>query len=228
MKIGYVLPTFTADVHETYLAAERAISHRVDGLFFYDHLWPVGEPERPALSPFATAAAVAQRVPPVAIGTLVARITHGGVDHLEEEFDTLARLTPGPVIAGVGLGDEKSRDELAAYGLPSGTLSDRVTQLDALVGRLSRSGHEVWIGGNGEHAASIARRHDVERNLWRGTLGDVSSASAHGRVNWAGPVTGELSTWLDALAHAGATWAILTPASDLSSLREWREVHPLD
>jgi len=65
----------------------------LDGVFCYDHLWPMGQPE-PPLAPFPLLAAIAR--PTRALGgTLVARI--GLVpDHVVvAEFDALAAIAPG-------------------------------------------------------------------------------------------------------------------------------------
>ena len=74
-----------------FAAAEEAVAAGIDGLFCYDHLWPMGQPERPALAPFPLLGALAARFGPSGdgtgdgpfFGTLVARIG----------------LVPGPVLA---------------------------------------------------------------------------------------------------------------------------------
>ena len=53
----------------------------MDGVFCYDHIWPLGQPERPALAPFPILGALATMLGPSRgpgegpyLGTLVARV----------------------------------------------------------------------------------------------------------------------------------------------------------
>ena len=52
MNVGVLLPTFRDSAHDALATAAEAASHSLDGVFAYDHLWPMGQPERPALAPF--------------------------------------------------------------------------------------------------------------------------------------------------------------------------------
>ena len=81
IRTGVVLPTFRDRPDEAFAAAAEAVAAGVDGLFCYDHIWPMGQPERPALAPFPVLGALATRLgPPRAagegpfLGTLVARV----------------------------------------------------------------------------------------------------------------------------------------------------------
>ena len=104
MRTGVVLPTFRDRPDEAFAAAAEAVAAGVDGLFCYDHIWPLGQPERPALAPFprprrAGHAASARHgrsgeVP--FLGTLVARVGLAPNAVLAAQFAALERLAPGP------------------------------------------------------------------------------------------------------------------------------------
>ncbi len=68
MRTGVVLPTFRDTPDEAFDAAAKAVAAGVDGLFCYDHIWPLGQPERPALAPFPVLGALAT-LPRRAAGT---------------------------------------------------------------------------------------------------------------------------------------------------------------
>ena len=59
MKLGVILPTFRDSAEDAFRAAALADERGLDGVFAFDHLWPIGDRERPALAPFPLLAAVA-------------------------------------------------------------------------------------------------------------------------------------------------------------------------
>jgi len=119
MKLGVLLPTFRNGSDDALAFAGEAARQGIDGVFAYDHLWPMGSPERPALSPFPVLAAIAKKHQEIIVAPLVARVGLVGTSHLVEEFRTLNALAPGRVIAALGTGDRLSADENEAYGLVS-------------------------------------------------------------------------------------------------------------
>ena len=114
MKLGVLLPTFRNGAEDALAFAAAAADAGVDGLFAYDHLWPMGSPTRPSLAPFPLLAAVAQRHD-VVVGPLVARVGLVGTSHLVEEYLTLERVAPSRVICALGSGDKLSAAENEAY-----------------------------------------------------------------------------------------------------------------
>ena len=68
MKVGVVLPTFQSSPAAALEVADAAVAAGVDGVFAYDHLWPMGSPTRPALAPFPVLAAVAARHDALCVG----------------------------------------------------------------------------------------------------------------------------------------------------------------
>ena len=220
MRLGVVLPTFRDDLDEAFTVARVCEESGLDGVFAYDHLWPMGARTRPALSPFAVLAAVATRFPGLSVGPLVARVGMVGVDRLVSQFRTLASLAPGRVVAAVGTGDAKSRDELEGYGLTLASAEARRAQLASVVGAL-RDEMPVWIGAGAEATNALADA-TVALNLWDARSSEVAAWSRRGPVTWAGPAREDLEAWLDELGDAGATWAVFAPGVDLSVLAGWR------
>ncbi len=64
IRAGVVLPTFRDTPDDALAAADSAVAAGIDGLFCYDHIWPMGQPERPALAPFPLLGALAARFGP--------------------------------------------------------------------------------------------------------------------------------------------------------------------
>ncbi len=224
MKVGVLLPTFRDNARDALAAARRSEDLGVDGVFAYDHLWPMGSPTRPSLAPFAVLAAVAHRHRALSVGPLVARVGMVGRDHLITQFRSLHELAPGRVIAAVGTGDAKSRDELEAYGLNFARAKVRRTLVDQVCSSISGE-MEVWIGAGAEATNQLARRHGVPLNVWDADIDLVRRHAGEGPVTWAGPPRDDLEHWLDLLELAGAQWAVLAPDVDVERLANWRHAH---
>ena len=56
-----MLPTFEVSIGPAVAAAEAAEAAGLDGIFAFDHLWPIGHPGLPSLSMFPVLAAAAER-----------------------------------------------------------------------------------------------------------------------------------------------------------------------
>jgi alkanesulfonate monooxygenase SsuD/methylene tetrahydromethanopterin reductase-like flavin-dependent oxidoreductase (luciferase family) len=222
VKLGVLLPTFRYGADDALARADEAAAAGIDGVFAYDHLWPMDSPERPSLAPFALLAAIAARHEDLVVGPLVARVSLVDTDHLVRQFTTLATLASGRVIAALGTGDHLSEAENVAYGLEQMGATERRTLLrdaaTALVTRLP-----VWIGAGGEATNQLARDVGAVINVWDFAAARVNEMSSAGPVSWAGPVPDDLPGALDALERAGATWAVFSPEVPIDVLREWRE-----
>ncbi len=227
MRVGILLPTFTTTASPALALAGRAAAGGLDGVFAYDHLWPMGSPERPALAPGPILAAVASRFP-VVVGPLVARIGLGSPDHLVRWFETLGELAPHGVIAALGTGDRLSAAENRAYGLTLEDAATRREQLREVATRL-RPSFEVWIGAGAAATDAVARAVGATLNLWNTSVDEVATAAQHGPVSWAGNVgeAAQIGPRLDALAGAGATWAVLSATADVDAVARWIEGQPV-
>ena len=232
MRTGVVLPTFRDRPDDAFAAAAEAVAAGVDGLFCYDHIWPLGQPERPALAPFPVLGALATRLgPPRAegegpfLGTLVARVGLAPNAVLAAEFAALERLAPGRVIAGLGTGDRLSEAENRAYGIPFLPAAER----------RARSWWSSAAGSwpPGSPSGSPAGRRGARRRPGRwgrsSTCGtrprrwwpSAASGPDGVEVTWAGPPpTGSppLGDVVRGLHRAGATWAVFGWPVDVEAL----------
>lgn len=224
MKIGVLLPTFREGADDALAFAREAADAGLDGVFAYDHLWPMGTPTRPSLAPFALLAAVARRHESLVVGPLVARVGVVGTDHLVQQFRTLESLAPGRVIAALGTGDRLSMEENIAYDIPALSADERRGLLKDAAAALDGS-MPIWIGGGTEATNRLARSLGAEINLWDSSPEHLKHVGESGPANWAGPVPDDLAGTLDALRDAGATWAVLSPQIEIARLREWCGAH---
>jgi alkanesulfonate monooxygenase SsuD/methylene tetrahydromethanopterin reductase-like flavin-dependent oxidoreductase (luciferase family) len=221
VKLGVLLPTFRDGAADALDFAAKAVDAGVDGLFAYDHLWPMGSPTRPSLAPFPVLAAVARRLPNVIVGPLVARVGLVGTSHLVEEFLTLERVAPSRVICTLGSGDKLSAAENDAYDIPKRGADER-RALMAETARELKDRMPVWFGAGNDETNRVAREVGATINLWDATPERLREMATTGDVSWAGPASKDLATTLNAVRDAGATWAVFAPDVDVDTLRSWR------
>jgi alkanesulfonate monooxygenase SsuD/methylene tetrahydromethanopterin reductase-like flavin-dependent oxidoreductase (luciferase family) len=220
IRTGIVLPTFRDTPDEAFAAAAEATQAGVDGLFCYDHIWPLGQPDRPALAPFPVLGALAARLAPrdgkggPFLGTLVARVGLAPDAALAAQFVALDHLAPGRVIAGLGTGDKMSEQENLAYGIPYPTAAERRADMVRLGRELIENGIRVWIAGGPSGRTEEARAAGAALNLWDAEAAVVAERRAHAgamEVTWAGPppaATPPLGERVRALHQAGASWVV--------------------
>jgi len=224
VKVGVLLPTFRPGANDALAAADEAVRHGLDGVFAYDHLWPMGHPQRPSLAPFPLLAVIARRNPELTMGPLVARVGLVGTSQLVEEFHTLAALAPGRVIATLGTGDKLSEAENLAYGLAPRSAGERRLLVEEAA-RSLRDDMSVWIGAGAPATNELARSLSVTLNIWDRPVTDVALVAREGDTSWAGNARDDLETHLDGLAAAGASWAVFAPTVDVARLGRWRRTH---
>lgn len=212
MRTGVILPTFRETADEAFAVARRAAGLGVDGVFCYDHVWPMGRPDRPALAPFPLLAAVAAELPGLVVGTLVARVGLVPDAVLLAELAALEAVAPGRVVAGLGTGDSLSAAENDAYGVPYPPAGERRAALRRCAVALRARGTPVWVGGGAAATVAVAEEERVAVNLWSAAPGQVADQASRTEVTWAGPAPDGPSAVADLLvrlAAAGATWAVL-------------------
>ena len=230
IRAGVVLPTFRDSPDDAVAAADSAVAAGIDGLFCYDHLWPMGQPERPALAPFPLLGALAARYGPDGsgpgpyLGTLVARVGLVPNAVLAAEFRALAHLAPGRIIAGLGTGDSLSAEENRAYGIPFHPAAQRRADLVALARQLSGAGMATWVAGGPAGRVDEARAAGAALNVWDADPALVTERSTGvGRleVTWAGPPPGSapaMAETVELMAGAGATWVVFGWPVDVDAL----------
>jgi hypothetical protein len=227
VKLGVMLPTFEVAVGPAVAAAVAAEAAGFDGVFAFDHLWPMGHPGLPSLSLFPVLGAAAGATSSISIGALVARIGLEPDEVFEASFSTLSALAPRRVIAGIGTGDQKSEQEGLAFGLASTATAPRRQSLADVAGHLRAAGLDVWIGGGGRATNSIAASLGCRLNLWAASVERVASLASEMDVTWGGQLPRDSSlaaTKLVDLARAGASWAVVSWKGDLAPLREISEI----
>ena len=101
MKIGVTLPQFRHEARSAIETARRAEGLGLDGVFCFDHLWPMGRPDRPALSSAPLLGAVAASTSTVTVGTLVARVGLVPDGVLTAVLAGLATISGDRMIAGI-------------------------------------------------------------------------------------------------------------------------------
>jgi alkanesulfonate monooxygenase SsuD/methylene tetrahydromethanopterin reductase-like flavin-dependent oxidoreductase (luciferase family) len=221
MKVGVILPTFRETTADAMGVARQVAESGLDGVFAYDHLWPMGSPLRPSFAPLPVLARVLQLHSSLIVGPLVARVGMVSKDHLVQQFRTLASLGPGRVIAALGSGDSLSRDELDAYGVHFASAAHR-RELVRETALILRDELPVWIGGLSPETVNLARALGAEVNCWNAPNEVMGSIGQTGPFNWAGPSGPDTHLQLDDLASLGATWAIFAPGVDIEALAAWR------
>jgi hypothetical protein len=231
MRTGVVLPTFRDTPDAAFAAAAEAVAAGVDGVFCYDHIWPIGQPERPALAPFPLLGALATMLGPATaarqgpfLGTLVARVGLVPDAVLAAQFVALESLAPGRVIAGLGTGDRLSEEENRAYGIPFAPAAERRAEMVELGRELARAGLPVWVAGGPAGRMEEARAIGAALNVWDVEPARVAERTAGPgglEVTWAGPppsASPPLTERLRALHGAGASWAVFGWPVDVGEL----------
>jgi alkanesulfonate monooxygenase SsuD/methylene tetrahydromethanopterin reductase-like flavin-dependent oxidoreductase (luciferase family) len=231
LRTGVVLPTFRDRPDEAFAAARSAIAAGVDGVFCYDHIWPIGQPERPALAPFPILGALATMLGPPRgpgegpyLGTLVARVGLVPNAVLAGQFLALEALAPGRVIAGLGTGDRLSEEENRAYGIPFAPAAERRADMVELGRQLTQAGLPVWVAGGPTGRTEEARAAGAALNVWDAPPALVAervTGPPGVEVTWAGPppsASAPLGERLRALHEAGASWVIFGWPVDVDAL----------
>ena len=184
-RVGLTLPSFQSDPERVLIVARAAEDAGLDGVFLFDHLFrqrgdAADAERRPALELLTMTAAVATATERVAVGTLVARATLRAPAMHRVAFDTLARIAPGRIIAGLGGGDDESVAEDTAFGVlpadpePPGSVAPevgdfgtyRVARLQETVEALVGRGYPVWVAGRSPAALRLAAATADGWNHW--------------------------------------------------------------
>ena len=224
MKVGITLPQFRDDADTALDAAQRAESLGIDGVFCFDHLWPMGQPGRPALSSGPLLGALAAATSTIALGTLVARIGLLPDDVLIEVLCGMHSMSGGRLIAGIGTGDKLSRAENEEYGIPFEPAEVRRGRLGSVATAVAGAGVPVWLGGARPEMVDLARATGSAVNVWQVDAAPVVGLVAQGvEVTWGGPVGDtlvEATAMLRSVADAGATWAVCAWPDSIERIAE--------
>ena len=202
--LGVTLPQFSERPGPAVEACLDARGLGFGGVFVFDHLWPLGQPSRPALEGWTLLAALAaevgrrpegsgepQGVAPVdrggsggfRVGTLVTRAGLRAPAMVARMAATVGQVAGAGAIVGVGRGDLANRAENLAYGLPFGDAAERSRVLEATVAALrgplaGTPPPEVWVGGTGPGALALSGRLADAWNGWARTPEELAAGLA--------------------------------------------------
>ena len=240
LRVGVSLPQFRHDAEPAVEVARRAEAAGLDGVFVFDHLWPLGQRMRPALHSLTLLGVLAAETRRVTLGPLVARVGLVPDALLVHGLVTLHRMVGDRLIAALGTGDSLNKDENEAYGRPFAPAAERLASVVACSRALRAAGVTTWVGGRSPRVRQAA----VEADGWNGWGIDAASfavaaatvapgvdrtwggqvllgrtpAEAEAKLRTHSPRPGlvsgtpaDLARHLDALAEAGASWAICAP-----------------
>jgi alkanesulfonate monooxygenase SsuD/methylene tetrahydromethanopterin reductase-like flavin-dependent oxidoreductase (luciferase family) len=200
VKLGVTLPSFRERAEPALAVAAAAEESGLDGVFVYDHLFrrDAQGNRRPAIEMFALLGAVAGATARVVLGPLVARATLRPPATLAHGFDTVARVAGRErLLVAIGAGDTQSREENETFGLPFGTVAERVAALRDAVDATRDRGYPVWIGGTDPAVREVAAAHSDGWNRWgagldrfREQAANLKAAAARSpfTVSWGGLV----------------------------------------
>ena len=187
MKIGVLLPMATRDAGRVLGFARTAEQLGFDGVFAFDHFFPPGAaPDRPSLEAYATLSAVARVTSRVGIGTLVTRASLRPVGLLAKQAATIADVSGGRFVLGIGTGDALSKAEHDAFGLPYlGPAVRRAHLVETVRALKALFAGEPWPGG--EHVGPVLgplfpRPQGSGPPMW---IGGVSEAAVRAAATWA-------------------------------------------
>lgn len=212
LKIGVTLPQFRDEADSALATAREAERLGIDGVFCFDHLWPLGRPGQPALASAPLLGALVASTSTLTLGTLVARVGLLPDEELVAVLCGLSAISGGRFIAGLGTGDHLSAAENLAYGLSFEPAEQRRSRLLRVGSELADRGVPVWVGAGSPRTLALAGPLGAAVNLWEGEVGRVAELTAAGQeVTWGGLVgetPADATARLDGLARAGASWAV--------------------
>lgn len=213
MRVGITLPQFRADPTGAIGVARDAEAAGLDGVFVFDHLWPIGRPDKPSIHSTALLGALCAETSRIALGTLVARVGLVPDAVLVNTLATVQRMIGDRLVAGIGTGDGLSRAENEAYGVPYEPAAVRLARVDSVVGALRTRGITTWVGGRSAQTLELAVGRDVPLNMWMPSREELSSRAGAVELTWGGMVRGDtdLGALLRGLVDHGVTWAVVAP-----------------
>ena len=193
LALGVTLPQFSDDPARLTDGARCAEAVGLDSIWVFDHLWPLsGGKERPFIECWTALAWAARATSSIRIGTLVTRSSMRHPALVAKMAATIAEIAPGRLVIAIGSGDDLSRAENEAFGLPYYEADERVGQLRAFVRTVRALLHDegtviedpfvhvtdlplsprpstpppVWVGGRADDVLELAGTVADGWNSW--------------------------------------------------------------
>jgi alkanesulfonate monooxygenase SsuD/methylene tetrahydromethanopterin reductase-like flavin-dependent oxidoreductase (luciferase family) len=238
VRVGISLPQFRDDAEPALATARAAEDAGLDGVFVFDHLWPLGRPDRPALYCNVLLGALAAETDRLVLGPLVARVGVLPDAVLVNAMLTLRAMVGDRLLVTLGTGDSANRAENEAYGVPFAPVADRLAALVRCCQGLRAAGVATWVGGRSAAVRRAAASSDgwniwgVDAAAFAAEVAGMPTATSWGgqvlvgrtaeeghaklarygdRPNLVHGTVDDLTRHLVALAAAGADWAVCAP-----------------
>jgi alkanesulfonate monooxygenase SsuD/methylene tetrahydromethanopterin reductase-like flavin-dependent oxidoreductase (luciferase family) len=175
--VGTTLPQFRADAEVAIAAAQRVEALGLDGVFVFDHLWPIGNPGGTVLHSHTLLGAVAEETNRVQVGALVARVGLMSDAVLVNTLASVAHVAGRErTIAGVGTGDALSKPENLGFDVDYESVSARVAAVGGVCRALRERGVTTWVGGRSPEIRQVAADDADALNIWGANPAEVVSA----------------------------------------------------
>ena len=193
--VGATLPQFTDDPDRFIEGARRAEAVGLDSIWLFDHLWPLsGRKQRPIIECWTALGWVAAETSSIQIGTLVTRSSLRHPALVAKMAATIGDIAPGRMTIAIGSGDELSRAENEAFGIPYFAEDERIAQLLSAVRCVHHCLHERVVTMDDEFVTltdlPTSPTPDPTPKLWVGGRSDdvleVAGTLADGWNAWAG------------------------------------------
>ncbi|HUO46579.1 MAG TPA: LLM class flavin-dependent oxidoreductase [Acidimicrobiia bacterium] len=197
--VSLTIPQFDEDPGPVFDLCARAADLGLTGLFAFDHLIPIKNPNRPVLEATSTLGAIAASAPPpVRVGSLVLRVTLRPPSVTADIARTVAALVGSRAVIGLGVGDRFSAEEAIRFGFPPRNLDERLALLSETVKavRQEAESSEIWVGGTHPRLRNLAAIEADGWNAWGISVADMVPMVAEVReastrplcVSWGGGV----------------------------------------
>ena len=203
-RLSVTLPQFRHDAGPMLDAACRAEDMGFDGVYVFDHLFPLGSPDRPVFEGFVALGAVAAVTNKITIGTLVVRAPIRPAWTTAKAAWSAQAISSGRLTLGLGAADSMSKPEFEAYGLPFGSATERIDSVRKAIAALHApelqlpgfSPPKTWVGGRSAAVRTMAAEVADGWNAWGGDAETLTVESADIReqagrpfeVSWGGQV----------------------------------------
>ena len=179
VPVSLTIPQFSADPSFALHLAEAAADLGFGGIFVFDHLVPIGDPERPVLEAFATLGALAARST-VRIGSLVVRATMRPPEVTAAGVSTWAAIARHGLAVGIGIGDSQTADEAERYGQTQLRLAERIDVMRETIAAIRAAAPSVpiWVGGRHPRVREVASELADGWNGWMVPIDEIETETS--------------------------------------------------
>jgi alkanesulfonate monooxygenase SsuD/methylene tetrahydromethanopterin reductase-like flavin-dependent oxidoreductase (luciferase family) len=190
VRRSVALPQFRPRPIGAIQIAQRAEHLGIDGVFVYDHLWPLGrDAATPTAECLTLVAAVAAATSRIRVGTLALRAGLRPAEVSLAALRTVAEIAPGRLVVAIGTGDAMNREENRRFGIPVAPIGERRKEVGLLANALSEEGIEVWMAGLSRPLREMCAERGLTWNCWELSDEQLQTALSEvpqAHVTWAG------------------------------------------